>query len=84
MRRTMQHGVLIKWHSILRPELNATLHRSAPQGFLLQIATYRTPRSYVNDTSRLSLNPLLASFDIRRYCVASTQSMFSFPLITFP
>lgn len=29
MRRRMQHGVLIKWHSILRPELNATLRRSA-------------------------------------------------------
>ena len=32
MRWRMQHGVLIKWRGILRPELNATLHHPLRRG----------------------------------------------------
>lgn len=60
MRWRMQHSVLIKWHSILRPELNATLHHPLRRGSsykLLPIA----PPAVMSTIRHDSLNALLVN-----------------------
>lgn len=66
----MQHGVLIKCHSILRPGLNASpCHSLSGVSFYKLLPIVTTPRSYVNDTSWHSECVIGGGFDIRGYCV---------------
>ena len=77
MRWRMQHGVLIKWRGILRPELNATLHHPLRRGSSYKLLPIVAPHGYVNDTSRLP-ECVIAEFDIRHHSIDLPASCTTF------
>lgn len=61
MRWRMQHGVLIKWRGILRPELNATLHHPLRRGSSYKLLPIVAPPTAMSTIRHDSPNALLAN-----------------------